>query len=278
MLQWLAAEGVASAVLNLHHRPNTITRLVGHGTNSGLTVRYSWEPTILGTAGGPRRALPLLGDRFFVINGDTLTDVDLPALSQAHNNRGASVSLVVTANPTPHRYGGVVVNEHGSVQGFTGSGPHVHPHFVGVQLVEASVFANLEDGAPVASIGGIYDTLMRKQPDAVHAYSVPTSFHEVGTPADYLATSLAIAKSDGLSSLPLGERSTVDTTASVTRTVVWDDVVVEAGCCVVDCVIADGVRLPKDTQCKRQVITVASNQSPMAGRRLRNLWLSPLDP
>ena len=60
LLEWLRREGVRDVVLNLHHLPHTITRVVGDGAHLGLRARYSWEPVILGSAGGPRRALPLL--------------------------------------------------------------------------------------------------------------------------------------------------------------------------------------------------------------------------
>ena len=78
ILRWLAAAGVKRPVLNLHHLPETVTALVGDGADLGPSVRYSWEIPMLGSAGGPRRALPLLdADRFLIVNGDTLTDVDL---------------------------------------------------------------------------------------------------------------------------------------------------------------------------------------------------------
>ena len=65
--------------LNLHHLPETVARVVGDGSDLGASVRYSWEqPAVLGSAGGPRQALDIIGaDSFFVINGDTLTDLDL---------------------------------------------------------------------------------------------------------------------------------------------------------------------------------------------------------
>ena len=74
----LAILGVRDVVVNLHHRPDTIAAVVGDGAALGTRVRYSWERVLLGSAGGPRRALPLLDDRFFLINSDTLCDVDLP--------------------------------------------------------------------------------------------------------------------------------------------------------------------------------------------------------
>ena len=77
IIAWLVSQGVDDLVLNLHHRPETIASVVGDGRDLGARVRYSWEPRLLGSAGGPRLARPLLGaGTFFIINGDTLTDVD----------------------------------------------------------------------------------------------------------------------------------------------------------------------------------------------------------
>ena len=50
----LGARGVTDLVINLHHRPETLTRLVGDGGDLGVRVRYSWEDPVLGSAGGPR--------------------------------------------------------------------------------------------------------------------------------------------------------------------------------------------------------------------------------
>src|SRR5919112_4472229 len=60
ILRFLQAAGVADVVMNLHHLPHTLTQRVGDGSDIGIRVRYSWESPVLGSAGGPRRALPLL--------------------------------------------------------------------------------------------------------------------------------------------------------------------------------------------------------------------------
>jgi NDP-sugar pyrophosphorylase family protein len=87
-IRWLAAAGVRRVVVNLHHLPASITGLVGHGGDLGVDVRYSWEPRVLGSGGGPRRAFDLLDrDRAFIVNGDTLTDLDLTALWQRRTRR-----------------------------------------------------------------------------------------------------------------------------------------------------------------------------------------------
>src|SRR5580765_5255060 len=91
VLDWLRLQGVTDLVLNLPHRPETITGALGDGAHLGLQVRYSWEDPILGSAGGPRHALPLLErrghDPFLIVNGDTLCRLDLQAMIAAHAAR-----------------------------------------------------------------------------------------------------------------------------------------------------------------------------------------------
>ena len=287
ILEWLARQGVAEVVVNLHHRPETITRIVGHGERVGLRVRYSWEPTILGSAGGPRQALPLLGRRFFIVNGDTLADLSLRALHENHRRSGAAVTLAVVPHPAPDRYGGVLVADAGRVRGFSRAGGEPAAHFVGVQVAEAEVFADLPAGRPAATIGSLYDRLARAPngapPGAIHAQMAEGGFYDVGTPADYLATSLAIARLDGLRSLPAGAGSTVHPTASLTRTTVWDRAVVGPRCRLDECIVTDGVVLPAGVELRRQ-ICVAADTARAAGapearaRSIGNAVVSPIDP
>ena len=250
----LASQGVRDVVVNLHHRPESIAAVVGDGVALGCRVRYSWERELLGPAGGPRRALPLLDARFFLVNVDTLCDVDLREMLEAHVALGARVTLAVTPNPAPHRYGGVLVDPDGWVTGFARAGdPREPPHFVGVQIVDASVFTSLPDGVPAASIGGLYDTLLAPR-DQVAVHHVAGRFHDIGTPTDYLATTRAVAAQEGRPVMSHGRRSVVHRSARVERSVLWDDVAVGARCVVVDCVLADGVHLAEGTTLDGQAV------------------------
>jgi NDP-sugar pyrophosphorylase family protein len=231
ILRWLAAGGVADAVLNLHHRPETVTAAIGDGSGFGVRVRYSWEPRVLGSAGGPARALPLLdAEQFFLVNGDTLTDLDLALLAARHRASGASVTLAVVPNPDPLHYGGVSVDGEGRVTGFTAPGPGNRGwHFIGVQAVNASVFAPLDPHEPAATIGGIYGDLLATQPGGIRASVAAASFFDIGTAADYLETCLAIGRSEGLGDVMTGARGSVAPDACVTRSVLWDDVTIAGG-------------------------------------------------
>ena len=244
-----------------------------------VSVRYSWEPTILGSAGGPRKALDLLGSRFFIINGDTLTDIDLEAITRGHVASGAAVTLAMMPNPSPERYGGATVDSYGWVKNFVPAGSSGAPlHFVGVQLVEANVFTHLPRDQPAATIGGLYDELLTAQPRVIRAHIVDARFHDIGTPSDYLQTSLEIAAAEGQAVLPIGERSMVDPTATLTRTTVWNEVVIGAGCHLTECIVTDGVVLPPNSSFIRKAIVRRGERAPRDHKRqLDDLLLMPLD-
>ena len=277
ILRWLSAQGVPHAVLNLHHRPETITGRVGHGQAAGLGVRYSWEPVVLGSAGGPRKALALLGPRFFIVNGDTLSNVSLAALLDTHRSSGARVTLAVMPNPAPTRYGGVTVDADGWATGFVPAGGGRPSHFVGVQVAERSVFADLPENEPQATIGGVYDRLIAGDPNAVRVHEIGGSFHDIGTPRDYLSASADVARAEGLATHVTGARTRIHEKAEVTRSEVWDDVVVEAGCRLTGCVVTDGVRVPVGTILTDHVIVDGRRREPRGGQcRVGDLLVSPI--
>jgi NDP-sugar pyrophosphorylase family protein len=253
----LAAAGVTELVLNLHHLPETLARLVGDGRDLGVTARYSWEPVILGSAGGPRRALPLIGaDTFFIVNGDTLTNVDLRAMAAAHDASGALVTMALVENHEPDRYGGVLIDAGGGVTGFARKGPAAKHsfHFVGVQIAHAAAFRDLPDGEPINSVGRVYDELVARQPGSIRGFMSRASFADVGTPADYMRTSLDCAAAESGGILRAGRGSVVDPAATLTRTIVWDDVTVGAGCVLEECIVTDGVRVPPGSSFRKQIL------------------------
>ncbi len=264
ILHWLARAGVTDVVINLHHRPETLTALVGDGREFGLRVRYSWEPQLLGTAGGVRHALPLIdAPQFLVVNADTLADPPLETLVAAHQASGALATLAVVAHPKSPRYGGILADPTGGVVGFCppGSTPPGW-HFVGVQLVERTAFAALPDQHPCDTIPDHYGALLGARPGAVRVCPVTTRFFDIGTPRDYLDTSLAVARAEGLSAPPLGRGSRVASSARLVRTMVWDDVQVEAGCELVDCIVGDGVRLPPGLRVQQRILLAEGRGAP----------------
>ena len=246
ILRYASAQGVRDAVLNLHHLPETITAFVGDGSDLGMRVRYSFESPVLGSAGGPRKALPLLpDDDFFILNGDTLTTVDLQALAENHHETAALVTIAVVPNQWPDRYGGLVVDATGRFHSAVPRGSSVRSyHVVGVQMAHPAAFAHLPLNEPAESISGVYRSLVAQNPGAVRAFLCPADFWDVGTAADYLEASGSIGGREGNRLPHVGRGSIVAPTARVIDSVLWDDVEVGAGATLNRCIVADGVQIP----------------------------------
>jgi len=247
ILRYVSRYDVRDCILNLHHLPDTIAARVGDGTDLDVRVRYSWEsPAVLGSAGGPRKALPLVGDAdFFIVNGDTLCDVDLAALAAQHTETKALVTMAVIENRWPERYGGVVTDSRGIVYGFVPRGsPAAKYLFVGVQIAHPSVFAQLAADEPAETVGGLYPRLIASKPGSIRAFLAEADFWDVGTPADYLEAALSIGRREGAPSAQIGRGSRIDPTARITDSVVWEDVDIAARATLERCVVADGVQIP----------------------------------
>lgn len=244
ILRSLRAAGVTRVVLNLHHRAETITREVGDGSGVGLRVRYSWEPEVLGSAGGPARALPLLeADRFLIVNGDTLASINLPALAAQHVNTNALVTMAVVDGDS--RYNGVIADEAGMVRGF-GREPGAF-HFVGVQAANAAAFAGVGTGRKSETVHGMYPGLIAQRPGSVRVMRTAAEFFDIGTPRDYLATALKIAAREGRP-IDRGQGCTIAPDASLTDTILWNNVTIGARASLTRCVVADNVPVPADAR------------------------------
>jgi mannose-1-phosphate guanylyltransferase len=296
VVRWLVSEGVRDLVLNLHHLPATIAASVGDGSDLGARVRYSWENPVLGSAGGPRHALPLLADprianrepqtanheprsakpetrsanrgTFLIVNGDTLTDVHIQPMIAAHVKSGAAVTMALIPNPRPEHYGGVQVTDGRWVTGFTraGSGGPSY-HFIGVQIVESRVFAELDDGVPAETVNGLYPRLMAADRHSIAAFISDASFRDIGTAADYLETSVQLAAIEG-DRIATGQRVRIEDTASVVRSAVWDDVTIAGGAELVECVVCDGVQIPAGARYRGCAIVPGAGRTPEAGERI----------
>lgn len=119
ILRLLERHGLTEVVLNLHHLPEVITGYLGDGSCLGLAVRYSYEPQLLGTAGGVKKNEDFLGvGSFLVMSGDALTDIDLTGLVAAHRRNGSIATIAVKEVADPSLYGVVVTDDDDRVVGF----------------------------------------------------------------------------------------------------------------------------------------------------------------
>ena len=107
MVDWLARHGVDEVIMACGFRADALREALGDGVPGGPAISYIEEPEPLGTAGPIRLAADrgLLGDRFMVLNGDVLTDLDLTALQRQHAETGAVVTLALYPVDDPTSYG-----------------------------------------------------------------------------------------------------------------------------------------------------------------------------
>jgi len=276
ILQWLGGYGVNDAVLNLHHLPHTITRFVGDGATEGVRVRYSWEMPVLGSAGGPRRALPLLASpTFLIVNGDTLANLDVAGLVDAHRGSGALVTMAVIPNTQPKKYGGVVADSRGVVTGFTKAGStDLSFHFTGVQVVEGAAFASLPDNMPAESVKDLYPALIASRLGSIRVFVTDAEFFDIGTPRDYFDTCMRFrTKEFPGSRIPdPGSRSG----SAVEDCIVWHDVQIDPRARLRRCILTDGVHVPAGVW-ENMIIRRADGDVTANEQRVDDLAIAPVN-
>jgi len=92
LIAQLAAAGAGRVIVCLGYLAPLMQAFLGDGARWGVAIEANIEAEPLGTAGA-LRTLEGLTDDFFVVNGDTLTDLDFPAMAQAHRAAGADATL-----------------------------------------------------------------------------------------------------------------------------------------------------------------------------------------
>lgn len=95
----LRAEGIKNVVLCVGYLGEMIESHIGDGSRFGLSVRYSFDgEKLLGTGGALRRALPLLGNNFFVLYGDSYLEIDYAAVQAAYRESAKPALMTVFRN------------------------------------------------------------------------------------------------------------------------------------------------------------------------------------
>ena len=114
----LGAGGVTEVVLSTGYLPEAFEELVPLARKAGVEVTLSTEDSPMGTSGAVKLLEDSLEQRFLVLNGDVLVDVDLAALVDEHRRSGAAATLALVRVPDPGAFGLSSIDADGREQGF----------------------------------------------------------------------------------------------------------------------------------------------------------------
>ena len=248
--EYLARNGCRDVVVNLHHRPGSVRAALGDGKRFGVKLNYIEEPVILGTSGALDNARQLLeGETFIVINGKIITDIDLNAALESHRKTNALATLVLLRNVARERFS-VVETADGFVKRFGGmpapasdsteSDEEAPLMFTGIQILEPRIFDYIPRGVFSHSTVDVYPQAIAKG-ERVAAHVAKGKWYELSTIQRYLEVSLIMLADEG--TVYTGSRCRIAADAEVSRSILWDDVIIEAGARLDRAVIADDVRI-----------------------------------
>ena len=187
MLDWLRSHGVDDVVMSCGHLASGVRNVLGDGTAFGIKLRYVEEPRPLGTGGALKFAEALLDERFLMLNGDVLTDIDLTAQIAQHEQTGARATLALTPVEDPSAYGLVRTRDGGEVTEFVEkpSPDQIDTHNIsaGAYVLERSVLELLEPDEPASIERDVFPRLVG---DGLYGYVSDGYWLDIGTPERYL--------------------------------------------------------------------------------------------
>lgn len=236
MLEWLRSHGVDDVILGCGFMADAVREVLGDGSALGIRLRYLEEPKPLGTGGALKFAEELLDERFFMLNGDVLTDIDLTGQLEQHERTGARATLALYPVDDPSAYGLVRCNPDESVREFIEKpGPDV----LDTNLINAGAYIlqrEILDGMPPAgtNVSIEREVFPRLVEAGLYGYAASGYWMDIGTPDRYLKATYDILEGTVITEVgrQLGEHrmSLVDGAAVEGR--VLAPVLVAGGCTV----------------------------------------------
>ncbi|HKG66423.1 MAG TPA: NDP-sugar synthase [Solirubrobacteraceae bacterium] len=187
MLDWLRSHGVEEVIMGCGHMAEGVRAVLGDGAGFGVKLSFVEEPRPLGTGGALKFAEELLDERFLMLNGDVLTDLDLTAQLAQHEATGARATLALTPVEDPSAYGLVRLTGDNQVTEFVEkpSADQIDTNNIsaGAYVLERSVLELLEPGKPASIERDVFPRLVG---DGLFGYVGEGYWMDIGTPDRYL--------------------------------------------------------------------------------------------
>lgn len=117
-IEQLRKHNFNNLIANLYHKAQTISNYFDDGSLWGVSIQYSKEEKLMGTAGGVKNCEWFLDDTFCVISGDALTDIDLSELLAKHRQKGALATIAMKELEEVECFGVVITADDGRISRF----------------------------------------------------------------------------------------------------------------------------------------------------------------
>lgn len=136
-IRLLAKHGIRELVINLHHCPDVVMDYFGDGRPWDVSIIYSYEPVLLGTAGAVKKVEALFEGTFLVVYGDNLTTCEIDQLCAFHREKGGVGTVALFHRDDPTASGIVGLDENDRITRFLEKPePHqVFSHWVNAGLL-----------------------------------------------------------------------------------------------------------------------------------------------
>ena len=269
MLDWVHSHGADEVILSCGFMSDAVKAVLGD-IYDGMRLRHVTEDEPLGTAGPVRLAYDegLLEERFLVLNGDVLTDIDLTAELEQHERTGARVTLALYPVEDTSSYGVVPTDDDGQVTEFIEKGGGETPTNrinAGAYVLERDVVESIPAGRAVSFEREVFPSLIG---GGLYGYDAAGYWIDIGTPERYLEATWDLLAGRVHSTLPprdetgsliypnclvagahvgpqtvLGRHCSVGTDARVERSVLHERVLVGADAAVIESVLGERVRV-----------------------------------
>jgi len=181
-LRLLARQGVTEVVLCCGYLGEQIEAFVGDGSAFGCHVRYSFDGDKLkGTGGALKQGLPLLGDHFMVMYGDSYLPTDYRAIYQAFLESGKQGLMVLYRNKNLWDKSNVIFRD-GRIVHYDKLRQNPEMHYIdyGLGVIRAEVLTDWNNG-DVFDLSSVYVDLVER--GELAGYEVSERFYEIGSHA-----------------------------------------------------------------------------------------------
>jgi mannose-1-phosphate guanylyltransferase len=187
MLEWLGAHGIDDVIMSCGFLATSVRNVLGDGSAYGIRLRFVEEPDPRGTAGALKFAESLLDERFLMLNGDVLTDIDLTEQIAQHERTGAKATLALVPVEDPSAYGLVCLEDDRAVKDFIEkpSSDRIDTNLIsaGAYVLERDI---LELVPPDRNVSIEREVWPRLIGEGLYGYPSDSYWLDIGTPERYL--------------------------------------------------------------------------------------------